>query len=97
MAFSTLTYSLADDGIASVVFDEPGSPVNTMKPEWQADMVALADRLQADNDKLQGVIFSSAKTTFFAGADLKGVQNLIGFGCTCTHGIEQPENSIRLA
>ena len=76
MAFSTLTYSLADDGIASVVFDEPGSPVNTMKPEWQADMVALADRLQADNDKLQGVIFSSAKTTFFAGADLKGVQHL---------------------
>ena len=76
MAFSTLTYSLADDGIASVVFDEPDSPVNTMKPEWQADMVALADRLQADNDKLQGVIFSSAKTTFFAGADLKGVQHL---------------------
>ena len=76
MVFSTLTYSFADDGIASVVFDEPGSPVNTMKPEWQADMVALADRLQADNDKLQGVIFSSAKTTFFAGADLKGVQHL---------------------
>jgi 3-hydroxyacyl-CoA dehydrogenase/enoyl-CoA hydratase/3-hydroxybutyryl-CoA epimerase len=76
MVFSTLTYSLADDGIASVVFDEPDSPVNTMKPEWQADMVALADRLQADNDKLQGVIFSSAKTTFFAGADLKGVQHL---------------------
>ncbi len=76
MAFSNLKYSLADDGIASVVFDEPGSPVNTMKPEWQADMVALADRLQADNDKLQGVIFSSAKTTFFAGADLKGVQHL---------------------
>jgi 3-hydroxyacyl-CoA dehydrogenase/enoyl-CoA hydratase/3-hydroxybutyryl-CoA epimerase len=76
MAFSNLKYSLADDGIASVVFDEPGSPVNTMKPEWQADMVALADRLQADNDKLQGVIFSSAKSTFFAGADLKGVQHL---------------------
>jgi 3-hydroxyacyl-CoA dehydrogenase/enoyl-CoA hydratase/3-hydroxybutyryl-CoA epimerase len=76
MVFSNLKYSLADDGIASVVFDEPGSPVNTMKPEWQADMVALADRLQADNDKLQGVIFSSAKTTFFAGADLKGVQHL---------------------
>ena len=76
MTFSTLKYSLGEDGIVNVVFDEPGSPVNTMKPEWQADMVALADRLQADNDKLQGVIFSSAKTTFFAGADLKGVQNL---------------------
>jgi len=76
MTFSTLKYTLGDDGIASVVFDEPGSPVNTMKPEWQADMVVLADRLQADSDKLQGVILSSAKTTFFAGADLKGVQHL---------------------
>ena len=76
MTFSTLTYTLGDDGIASVVFDEPGSPVNTMKPEWQADMLTLADRLQADHDKLLGVILSSAKTTFFAGADLKGVQHL---------------------
>ena len=76
MTFSTLTYSLGDDGIVHVVFDEPNSPVNTMKPQWQADMLALADRLQADNDKLKGVILSSAKTTFFAGADLKSVQSL---------------------
>jgi len=76
MAFSTLRYTLGDDGIAQVVFDEPGSPVNTMKPAWQADMVALADRLQADVERIHGVIFSSAKTTFFAGADLKGVHSM---------------------
>jgi 3-hydroxyacyl-CoA dehydrogenase/enoyl-CoA hydratase/3-hydroxybutyryl-CoA epimerase len=76
MAFSTLRYALGDDGIAQVVFDEPGSPVNTMKPAWQADMVALADRLQADVERIHGVIFSSAKTTFFAGADLKGVHSM---------------------
>ena len=76
MTFSTLKYNLGEDGIVHVVLDEPNSPVNTMKPEWQADMLALADRLQADNDKLKGVIFSSAKTTFFAGADLKSVQSL---------------------
>ena len=73
MAFTTLRYELGNDGIAQVVFDEPDSPVNTMKPAWQADMVALADRLQADLERVNGVIFSSAKTTFFAGADLKGV------------------------
>ena len=76
MAFSTLRFALADDGIAHVVFDEPGSPVNTMKPEWHADMLALADQLHADQERIKGVIFSSAKTTFFAGADLKGVQHL---------------------
>ena len=76
MRFSTLRYELSPQGIATVTFDEPGSPVNTMKPDWQADMLALADQLQADQAALQGVLLTSAKTTFFAGADLKGVLKL---------------------
>lgn len=76
MTFSNLRYQLADDGIATVCFDEPGSALNTMKPEWYADMVALADQLHEDADKLKGVLFTSAKKTFFAGADLKGVLTL---------------------
>ena len=76
MTFSNLRYQLADDGIATVCFDEPGSAVNTMKPEWYADMAALADQLHHDADKLKGVLFTSAKKTFYAGADLKGVLTL---------------------
>ena len=76
MRFSTLRYELSPEGIATVTFDEPGSPVNTMKPEWQADMLALADQLQADQAALTGVLLTSSKTTFFAGADLKGVLKL---------------------
>jgi 3-hydroxyacyl-CoA dehydrogenase/enoyl-CoA hydratase/3-hydroxybutyryl-CoA epimerase len=76
MTFTTLRYALSPEGIATVTFDEPGSPVNTMKPEWQADMLALADQLQADQAALNGVLLTSAKTTFFAGADLKGVLKL---------------------
>ena len=96
MTFCTFKYTLADDGIASVVFDEPGSPVNTMKPEWQADMVALADRLQADSDKLQGVVLSSAKTTFFAGADLKGVQHLKSQDAPAAfHSLEKLKHAFR--
>ena len=75
MNMETIRYAL-DQGIATVTFDEPGSPVNTMKPQWQADMVALADRLAADGEQLRGVLLTSAKTTFFAGADLKGVLKL---------------------
>ena len=71
----TIRYSL-DQGIATVTFDEPGSPVNTMKPQWQHDMVQLADQLSADAAQLRGVLLTSAKTTFFAGADLKGVLKL---------------------
>ena len=76
MTFTTLRYALNPQGIATVTFDEPGSPVNTMKPEWQADMLALADQLHADQAALKGVLLTSAKTTFFAGADLKGVLKL---------------------
>jgi 3-hydroxyacyl-CoA dehydrogenase/enoyl-CoA hydratase/3-hydroxybutyryl-CoA epimerase len=71
----TIRYDL-QQGIATVTFDEPGSPVNTMKPQWQADMLALADRLSADAPQLRGVLLTSAKTTFFAGAELKGVLKL---------------------
>jgi 3-hydroxyacyl-CoA dehydrogenase/enoyl-CoA hydratase/3-hydroxybutyryl-CoA epimerase len=76
MGFSTLHYELNPQGIVTITFDEPGSPVNTMKPEWHADMLALADQLQADQAALQGVLLTSAKTTFFAGADLKSVLKL---------------------
>jgi len=61
------------DGVATVTFDEPGSPVNTMSLQWQADMNELAAQLLKDKDALRGVILCSAKTTFFAGADLKGL------------------------
>ena len=71
----TIRYSL-DQGIATVTFDEPGSAVNTMKPQWQQDMIALADQLSADAAQLRGVLLTSAKTTFFAGADLNGVLKL---------------------
>ncbi len=64
------------DGIATVTFDEPGSPVNTMCLDWQADMSVLAQALLARKAELKGVVLASAKTTFFAGADLKAVMRL---------------------
>ena len=36
-AMETIRYEL-DDGIATLTFDEPGSPVNTMTPQWQQDL-----------------------------------------------------------
>ena len=68
----TIQYSLAD-GIATVTFDEPNSPVNTMCLQWQDDMAALTEQIVKDKDAIKGILLTSAKTTFFAGADLKGV------------------------
>ncbi|HEY9238540.1 MAG TPA: 3-hydroxyacyl-CoA dehydrogenase NAD-binding domain-containing protein, partial [Burkholderiaceae bacterium] len=72
----TLRYELADDGIATVTFDEQGSPVNTMKLQWQHDLAEAADCLVRDKAKIRGVLLASAKSTFFAGAELKGVLKL---------------------
>ena len=67
----TIQYQL-DNGIATVTFDEPNSPVNTMCQQWNDDMTELAARVVADQESIKGIILASAKSTFFAGADLKG-------------------------
>ena len=71
----TISYAL-DDGVATLTFDEPGSPVNTMCEDWQADLTQAVAAVVADREKIKGVVLASAKTTFFAGADLKGVMRL---------------------
>lgn len=72
----TMRLDVGADGIATVTFDEPGSPVNTMSLAWQADLAALADRLAALKPALRGVILASAKSTFFAGAQLQLVMRM---------------------
>jgi 3-hydroxyacyl-CoA dehydrogenase / enoyl-CoA hydratase / 3-hydroxybutyryl-CoA epimerase len=71
----TIRYEL-QDGIATITFDEPGSPVNTMCEAWQQDLSAVTAQVVQDKDAIQGIVLASAKTTFFAGADLKGTMRL---------------------
>ncbi len=71
----TIQYELID-GIATITFDEPGSPVNTMCAHWQSDLVEVTAQVVKDNDAIHGIILASNKTTFFAGADLKGKMRL---------------------
>jgi 3-hydroxyacyl-CoA dehydrogenase/enoyl-CoA hydratase/3-hydroxybutyryl-CoA epimerase len=71
----TIQYQL-QDGIATVTFDEPGSPVNTMCAQWYEDMHALAAQVLHDKDAIRGIVLTSAKTTFFAGADLKATMRI---------------------
>ena len=69
----TIRYELDDEGIATVTFDAPGSPVNTMTREWQHDLAEVTAQLERDNARIKGVLLASAKSTFFAGAALKHV------------------------
>ena len=73
---NTIRYELDADGIATITFDAPDSPVNTMTEQWQADLAEAAAQLGRDKERIKGVLLASAKTTFFAGAALKTVMTL---------------------
>jgi 3-hydroxyacyl-CoA dehydrogenase / enoyl-CoA hydratase / 3-hydroxybutyryl-CoA epimerase len=75
----TIHYALDDapfGAVATLTFDEPGSPVNTMCQAWHDDLGEVAARLLADRERIVGVILASAKKSFFAGADLKALMRL---------------------
>jgi 3-hydroxyacyl-CoA dehydrogenase/enoyl-CoA hydratase/3-hydroxybutyryl-CoA epimerase len=75
MKLKTIQYGI-QDGIAVITFDEENSPVNTMCLQWQDDLDAVAAQVAKDKDAIRGIILASAKSTFFAGADLKGVMRM---------------------
>ena len=56
------------DGVAVVTLDDPGKSVNTMNDAYLAAMEQVLGELAAAPPR--GVIVTSAKKTFFAGADL---------------------------
>ena len=71
----TIRYEL-QDGVATITFDEPGSPVNTMCQDWQHDLTEVTTRVVKDREAIRGIILASGKSTFFAGADLKATMRL---------------------
>ncbi|MEP7056287.1 MAG: 3-hydroxyacyl-CoA dehydrogenase NAD-binding domain-containing protein [Caldimonas sp.] len=73
---TTLRCEIDADGIATLTFDAPDASVNTMTLAWQRDLAAAVERLVRDRDRIRGVLLASAKTTFFAGAELNGVLQL---------------------
>ncbi|MFZ2295085.1 MAG: enoyl-CoA hydratase/isomerase family protein, partial [Polaromonas sp.] len=68
----TIKYEL-DDGIATLTFDDPDSPVNTLSQQWQDDLSEVTAQIVNAKDGIRGIILASAKSTFFAGADLKAL------------------------
>jgi 3-hydroxyacyl-CoA dehydrogenase / enoyl-CoA hydratase / 3-hydroxybutyryl-CoA epimerase len=43
----TIRYEL-HDGLATITFDEPGSPVNTMCADWQRDLTTVTGLVVRD-------------------------------------------------
>lgn len=61
------------DGVVILTMDDPNANANTMNALFQTSLHATVDRLEAEKDEITGVVITSAKKTFFAGADLKSI------------------------
>ncbi|ADI05763.1 putative fatty acid oxidation complex alpha-subunit [Streptomyces bingchenggensis BCW-1] len=75
-AASTIRWERSDDGIVTLVLDDPHQSANTMNAAFVSSLTAVADRLEAERDSIRGIVVTSAKKTFFAGGDLKDMIKL---------------------
>ncbi|MCB1419796.1 MAG: enoyl-CoA hydratase/isomerase family protein [Notoacmeibacter sp.] len=62
-------YAKDENGIVTVTMDMDGQAANTMNSVYRELISSTLERLEAEDD-LKGVVFASAKKTFFAGGDL---------------------------
>ncbi|MGV0873607.1 3-hydroxyacyl-CoA dehydrogenase NAD-binding domain-containing protein [Mycolicibacterium sp. XJ879] len=80
MAENTIQWDKDADGIVTLTLDDPTGSANVMNEHYKASMheaVEKLARLVADDPaSITGVVITSAKKTFFAGGDLKGMMNV---------------------
>jgi enoyl-CoA hydratase/carnithine racemase len=60
-----------EDGVAVVVFDLPGEPVNKFSQPVKDEFLALFDRLEGDPEVRAAVLISGKADAFIAGADIE--------------------------
>ncbi|WP_326758396.1 3-hydroxyacyl-CoA dehydrogenase NAD-binding domain-containing protein [Streptomyces phaeochromogenes] len=72
---TTIRWEQDETGIVTLVLDDPDQSANTMNQAFRDSLTVITDRLeaavQADPDSIRGIVFTSAKKTFFAGGDLR--------------------------
>lgn len=69
MSLKNFTLEIDKDGIALVTFDSPGKSMNVISADVMDDFDALTKQIIED-DKIKGVVITSGKDAFCAGADL---------------------------
>tara|TARA_R110000772_G_scaffold268731_1_gene398326 strand:- start:32007 stop:34148 length:2142 start_codon:yes stop_codon:yes gene_type:complete len=65
-----ISLDVAADGIATLTLNDPDQAMNVVSPQWLVEMEQAIAEIVA-NDTIIGVILTSAKSAFMAGADLK--------------------------
>ncbi|GGV03957.1 3-hydroxyacyl-CoA dehydrogenase NAD-binding domain-containing protein [Streptomyces spectabilis] len=68
---TTIRWEQDDTGVVTLVLDDPNQSANTMNQAFKDSIAAIAERAEAEKDSIRGIVYTSAKKTFFAGGDLK--------------------------
>ncbi|MFD9563559.1 3-hydroxyacyl-CoA dehydrogenase NAD-binding domain-containing protein [Streptomyces sp. NPDC059994] len=68
---TTIRWEQDETGVVTLVLDDPNQSANTMNRAFKDSIAAIADRAEAEKDSIRGIVYTSAKKTFFAGGDLK--------------------------
>ncbi|WP_417470991.1 3-hydroxyacyl-CoA dehydrogenase NAD-binding domain-containing protein [Maricaulis sp.] len=69
MSLKNFNFEIDSDGIALVTFDSPGKSMNVISADVMADFDTLTTKIASD-DNVKGVVITSGKDAFCAGADL---------------------------
>ena len=86
---NSIRYEKDADNIVHLVFDNPTESANLMNADFRASFAEAVAKLKAEAD-LAGVILRSAKSTFFAGADLKEMFAAREQGAAAMWAVAQP-------
>ncbi|WP_369777419.1 3-hydroxyacyl-CoA dehydrogenase NAD-binding domain-containing protein [Streptomyces sp. R33] len=73
---TTIRWEQDETGVVTLTLDDPNQSANTMNQAFKDSIAAIADRAEAEKDSIRGIIYTSAKKTFFAGGDLKDMIRL---------------------
>lgn len=87
-------YEKDADGIVTVTMDMQGQSANTMNERYLPGMDEVLGKLRAEPD-LKGVVFASAKKTFFAGGDLRMLLEIQTADDQTFHYIEENKRPYR--
>jgi len=77
MAENTIQWDKDADGIVTLTLDDPTAGANVMNEHYKESMHKAVEKLARlvaeEPGSITGVVITSAKKTFFAGGDLKGI------------------------
>ncbi len=75
MSFTNFSVEIDGDGIAVVTWDEPGRSMNVIDSTVMDELSTIVEQTTADA-AVKGVVITSAKDAFCAGADLTMLESL---------------------